>query len=112
MITLHALIAISFLVNAGQTYEVVSTGQVMEIQMDRINIGGDWFEYAVDTGTDIQQVFEGLPAVDQIRVPFRAEIVFIFEEGVPLAKVAKVKPAPLPDDDTKLIGSGNDNPKY
>ncbi len=112
MITLHALIAISFLVNAGQTYEVVSTGHVLEIQADRINIGGDWFEYAVGSETDVQQVFEGLPPVDQIRVPFRAEIVFVFEEGQPLAKVAKVRPAPRPEDNTSLISGGNDNPNY
>jgi len=112
MITLHALIAVSFLVSAGQTYEVVSTGQVMEIKADQINIGGDWFDYAVDSETDIQQVFEGLPPVDQIRVPFRAEIVFVFEEDEPLAKVAKVKPAPLPGNNTELIGGGNANPNY
>ena len=112
MITLPAFIAISFLVSAGPVAEVVSTGLVEEVQMDRINIGGDWYDYAVDTDSDVQQVFEGLPPIEQIRVPFRAEIVFQFEEGEPQAKVAKVKRAPLPDENTRLISGDNNTPKY
>ncbi len=104
MIALNTLLALTVMFSAGRTYEVVSTGPVMEIQADRINIGGDWFEYAVDNTSDVQQVFENLPPMDQIRVPFRAEIVFLFEEGAPLARVAKVRPAPLQGNETELIG--------
>lgn len=112
MITLPAIIAVSFLVSGGPAQEIVTKGQVMEIQLERINIGGEWYEYAIGTGSDIQQVFEGLPPVDQIRVPFRAEIVFRLADGESQAKVVKVRPAPLPGENPELIGGDSNSPNF